>query len=256
MDEGTKNYSFDHIFVGSNPSVLIDKTKSDGDGLKTAHTDSGANEEFRVDDISLKVKLEDLSEILKDIRSTFFTPDSPPNEPIIVLDESEEEEEVARDNDTKVTSYDVPKDTSVSPPPSLKSAQIQELMAQIKELKKHVRDIEIELPGDLKEIPSKLETFTSTISNLSSQVAELKNIYWELLAEFLNLPSQVSLAREKLKILDSLPSLLHKDTDTLNRFFTMVENESGATSMNVPSTGQLLLHPLRGRRTPKMLVQT
>ncbi|GKA77205.1 retrovirus-related pol polyprotein from transposon TNT 1-94 [Tanacetum coccineum] len=31
MDEGTKNYSFAHILAGSNPSVLVDKTKSTGD---------------------------------------------------------------------------------------------------------------------------------------------------------------------------------------------------------------------------------
>ncbi|GKF41678.1 hypothetical protein Tco_0125020 [Tanacetum coccineum] len=106
MDEGTKNYSFDHIFVGSNLSVLVDKTKSAGDGLKTAHIDSGANEESRADDISLKVKLEDLLDILKDTRSTFFTPDSPIDEPIIVSDKSEEEEEVSKDKDTKATYHD------------------------------------------------------------------------------------------------------------------------------------------------------
>ncbi|GJW08531.1 hypothetical protein Tco_1570954 [Tanacetum coccineum] len=92
---------------GSNLSVLVDKTKSVRDRLKTAHTDSGVNEESKADDISLKVKLEDLSDILKDTRSAFFTPDSPPDEPIIVSDESEEEEELAKDKDTKATSYDV-----------------------------------------------------------------------------------------------------------------------------------------------------
>ncbi|GJT28010.1 hypothetical protein Tco_0908285, partial [Tanacetum coccineum] len=107
MDEGTKNYSFDHIFTRSNPSVLVDKTKSAGDGLKNAHPDSGANEESRADDISLKVKLEDLSDILKDTRYAFFTIDSPPDEPIIVSDESEKEEEVAKDKDTKATFHDV-----------------------------------------------------------------------------------------------------------------------------------------------------
>ncbi|GJQ93440.1 putative reverse transcriptase domain-containing protein [Tanacetum coccineum] len=171
--------------IRSNLSVLVDKTKSARDGLKTAHNDSSANEESRADDILLKVKLEDLSDILKDTRSVFFTPDSPLDEPIIVSDKSEEEEEVAKDKDTKATSHDVPKDTSVPPSPSPKSAQIQDLMAQvhllqsqkekllsreIKELKKHVRDMEIELRGDLKEIPIKLDTFTSTISSLSSQV--------------------------------------------------------------------------------------
>ncbi|GJS20993.1 hypothetical protein Tco_0449625 [Tanacetum coccineum] len=185
MDEETKNYSFDHIFAVSNRSVLVDKTKSAGDGLRTAHTDSGANEKSRADNISLKVNIEDLSDILKDTRSSFFTPDSPPDEPIIVSDE-------------------------IPPPPSPKSAQIQELMAQIKELKKHVRDMKIELPGDLKEIPTKLETFTSTISSLSSQV-----------------------------------------TDTLNRFSTMVENASRATSMNVPSAGKATASPVEGEKNTK-----
>ncbi|GKD67034.1 hypothetical protein Tco_1309142 [Tanacetum coccineum] len=111
--------------------------------------------------------------------------------------------------------------------------------------------MEIELPEDLKEIPTKLETFTSTIFSLSSQVAELKNIKWELPAEFLNLPSQVSSVQEKLKILDSFPSLLHKVTDTLNRFATMVENASGATSMNVPSAGKATASPAEGEKNTK-----
>ncbi|GKB37728.1 hypothetical protein Tco_0882670 [Tanacetum coccineum] len=84
-----KNYSFDHIFAASYLSVLVDKTKSTGEGLRTAHTDSGANEESRADNISLKVKLEDLSDILKDTRSAFFIPNTPPDEPIIISDESE-----------------------------------------------------------------------------------------------------------------------------------------------------------------------
>nr|GEV83417.1 retrovirus-related Pol polyprotein from transposon TNT 1-94 [Tanacetum cinerariifolium] len=66
---------------------------------------SGANKESKADDILFKVKLEDLSNFLKDTRSAFFTPDSPPNEPIIVSYESEEEEEVTKDKDTKATSH-------------------------------------------------------------------------------------------------------------------------------------------------------
>ncbi|GJZ46874.1 hypothetical protein Tco_0600706 [Tanacetum coccineum] len=95
---------------GSNLSVLVDKTKSAGDGLKTAHTDSSTNEESRADDISKKIKLEDLSEFLKDTRYAFFTPDSPQDDPIIVTDESEEGE--ADKEDTHDTSHDMPEDTS------------------------------------------------------------------------------------------------------------------------------------------------
>nr|GEW59672.1 reverse transcriptase domain-containing protein [Tanacetum cinerariifolium] len=61
---------------------------------------------------------------------------------------------------------------------------------------------------------------------------------------------------KKSSILDSLLSFLHKVTDTLNRFATMVENALGATRMNVPSPGKAAASPARGRRTPKMLTQT
>ncbi|GKE09016.1 hypothetical protein Tco_1412567 [Tanacetum coccineum] len=181
MDKGTKNYLTDHIFIVTNLSVLVDQTKSVRDGLKTAHTDSSINEESRADEISKKIKLEDLSDILNDTRSAFITPDN--------------------DKDTHATSHDVPEDTSIPYPLSSKSVQIQELMVQpelskllasynfanclptelkelplkftelsgeIKKLKKHVKNMEIELPRDLKEIPTKPETFTSIISSPTS----------------------------------------------------------------------------------------
>nr|GEX69893.1 retrotransposon protein, putative, unclassified [Tanacetum cinerariifolium] len=69
-----------------------DQTKSARDGLKTAHTNSGTNKEPRADEISKKIKLEDLSDLLKNTRSVFFTLDSPQDEPIIISDESKEEE--------------------------------------------------------------------------------------------------------------------------------------------------------------------
>ncbi|GKC12251.1 hypothetical protein Tco_1009033 [Tanacetum coccineum] len=87
---------------GSNPSILVDKTKSARDGLKTTHPD--------LDD------------------------------PIIVRDESKEEE--ADKEDTHDTSHDMPKDTSIPPPPSRKTAQIQELMAQVQLLKSQKDDLE------------------------------------------------------------------------------------------------------------------
>nr|GEV79430.1 hypothetical protein [Tanacetum cinerariifolium] len=103
----------------------ISKKQDMDEGTKTTHLITyfqGANEESRADDISLKVKLEDLLDILKDTRSDFFTLDSPPDEPIIISNESEEEEKVAKDKDIEATSHDVHKDTSVPPYPSLKSA--------------------------------------------------------------------------------------------------------------------------------------
>ncbi|GJT31304.1 hypothetical protein Tco_0911579 [Tanacetum coccineum] len=73
---------------GTNPSVLVDQTKSARDGLKTAHTKSGTNKESRADEISKKIKMGDLSNLMKDTRYAFFTPDSPQAKPIIVSDEN------------------------------------------------------------------------------------------------------------------------------------------------------------------------
>ncbi|GKA10846.1 retrovirus-related pol polyprotein from transposon TNT 1-94 [Tanacetum coccineum] len=115
---------------GTNLSVIVDKTKSVVDGLKTTHTDLGTNEESRSDEISKKIKLEDPSNLMQDTRSAFFTHNSPQDEPIIVSNESEEEN-TKRYEDTHATSHDEPEDTSIPHPPSPKSVQIQELMAQV-----------------------------------------------------------------------------------------------------------------------------
>nr|GEV87760.1 retrovirus-related Pol polyprotein from transposon TNT 1-94 [Tanacetum cinerariifolium] len=196
MDKETQNYSLDQKLKGTNPSVLVDKTKSVRDGLKNTHTDLGINEESRTDEILNKIKLEDLSDILKDTRYVFFTPNFPQDKPIIVSDKSEDEE-TKKDKDTHTNSYDVPKDTSVPHPPSPKSTQIQELM----------------------------------------------KTQWELPAKILDFPIQVSSVQKKLKTLDSLPILLNNVTNTLNRFSTVVENASGATSKDVPLPDQATASP-------------
>ncbi|GJX35121.1 retrovirus-related pol polyprotein from transposon TNT 1-94 [Tanacetum coccineum] len=228
-----------HCLGGSNPSVLVDKIKSVGDGLKTSHTNSGANKESKVDDILLKVKLKDLSDILKDTRSAFFTLDSSPDEPIIVSDENEEEEEVAKDKNTKATSHDVPKDTLVPPLPSPKSAQIQELMAQLTELL--VTSLKPELSKLLASydfsscLLTKLKEHLLKIIGLSGEIKELKKHVRDMEIE---LPGDLKEIPTKLETFTStISSLSSQVTDTLNRFATMVENASGATGMNVPSAG-------------------
>nr|GEU63748.1 hypothetical protein [Tanacetum cinerariifolium] len=185
MDEGTKNTLYDYIFAGSNPNVLVDKTKSARDGLKTVNTESGASTELGADEISKKIKLEDLADLLKDTRSAFFTHKSPPDEPINVSDESDQKE-VKKAKETPATSQDVPEDTSV---------------------------------------------------------VELKNIQWEFLAEFLDLPHLASSIQEKLKTLDSLLGLLKTVTNTLNKFCTLMEIASGATTTGVPSVDKATISP-------------
>ncbi|GJY44525.1 hypothetical protein Tco_0432738 [Tanacetum coccineum] len=89
------------------------------------------------------------------------------------------------------------------------------------------------------------------INQLTNLLVAEQNIQWELPAEFLDLPTQISSVQEKLKTLDSLPSLLNKVTDTLNMFSTMVENASGATTKDVPSVGQAFALPIEGEKNTK-----
>nr|GEY51793.1 hypothetical protein [Tanacetum cinerariifolium] len=133
LGDTSEDRSHPQFSSGSNLSVLVDKTKSAGDGLKTAHTTSSANKESGANDILQNVKLEDLAYILKDTRPSFFTPDSPTDEPIIVSYMSEKEENAENDKDTE--------DTLV-PPPSPKSAQLQELMAQVHLLQSQKKELE------------------------------------------------------------------------------------------------------------------
>ncbi|GJW55504.1 hypothetical protein Tco_0099589 [Tanacetum coccineum] len=116
------------------PSTLVvgkmHKEAQQAAGGPTYLGGTSTNKESRADEISKKIKLEDLSDLMKDTRSAFLTPDSPQDEPIIVSDKSEEEE-TAKDKDTHTTSHDVPEDTSVPHLSTPKLAQIQELMAQV-----------------------------------------------------------------------------------------------------------------------------
>ncbi|GJY57031.1 hypothetical protein Tco_0456146 [Tanacetum coccineum] len=106
-------------------------------------------------------------------------------------------------------------DFSNSLPTELKElpSKFKDITGEIRELKKYVEKLEIELPRDLKEIPTKMEKFNSTVSSLTTQVSELRTLQWELPAEFLVVPGQVSSVQSnmsKVKVLDALPSLLSK----------------------------------------------
>ncbi|GKC45009.1 hypothetical protein Tco_1062731 [Tanacetum coccineum] len=153
------------------------------------------------------VLLEDLLDILKDTRSAFFTPDSPTDEPIIVSDVSEEEENAKNNKDTK--------DTSV-PPPSLKSAQIQELMAQVHLLQSQKEELEQAkpelskllascdfascLPTKLKELPSKVTELSEEIKKLKQHV---KDMELELPGDLEEIPSKLETFTSTISSLSS-----------------------------------------------------
>ncbi|GKD27664.1 hypothetical protein Tco_1233878, partial [Tanacetum coccineum] len=82
---------------GTDPNVLADKTKSVSDGLETVLTTpetrtstfTKSSEEICFGEI----KLEDLSKLAPNVQVNFKDPDLPGDDPIIVVDEREDEEE-------------------------------------------------------------------------------------------------------------------------------------------------------------------
>nr|GEV06838.1 hypothetical protein [Tanacetum cinerariifolium] len=141
--------------------------------------------------------------------------DSPEDDPIIVVNDSDEnkDDEVHATENVETEDTLVPKSLSSSSlPTELKDlpSKFNDITKEVKGLKNQVHNLEIELLGELKEILLKLKDFTKTVTSLTSQVVELKTLQWDLPAEFLVVPSQVEMVQTKLRTLDALPSLLNK----------------------------------------------
>ncbi|GJS36999.1 hypothetical protein Tco_0535381 [Tanacetum coccineum] len=269
----------------TDPHVHADQTKSVSEGLDTVLTQpltgkgaSSIARQVKKEEASSIIKLEDLAKLMSNVQSSFKDLDSPEDEPVIIIEESDEE----KNDEIHATKNVETEDTSVPKSSSPKYSLIQELTNQLKELlvkslktklsnilstydfssslptelkdipsklnertrevqrlKNQVHNLEIELPGELKEIPTQLENFTKTVTSLTSEVAELKTLQWELPQEFLSLPTQVATIQAKLKTLDSLPGLLSHVTKTLNTFAqVLVSTSSKAGVKSIPSVGQ------------------
>ncbi|GKE27604.1 hypothetical protein Tco_1442988 [Tanacetum coccineum] len=202
MNEGTKNTSYDHLFAGTDPHVLADQTKSVSDGLEIFLTQprigKGASSIARQvdeEEASNTIKLEDLAKLVSNVQPSFEDLDSPEDDYVIVVNDSDEDEVHTTTNaeteDTSVLKSSSPsiieleKNKAEAEAALLKAqpsfpndlpSKFNEPTEELKRLKKQVHELEIELPGDLKEIPTKLEDFTKTITSLTSQVAELKTL--------------------------------------------------------------------------------
>ncbi|GJS34166.1 hypothetical protein Tco_0532548 [Tanacetum coccineum] len=97
MNEETKSTSYDHLFAGIDPHVLADQTQSISEGLETVLTqctiDKGAsNITKQIKDIeaSRTIKLEDLVKLVQNVQPSFKDLDSPEDDSIIVVDDSDE----------------------------------------------------------------------------------------------------------------------------------------------------------------------
>ncbi|GJX95891.1 hypothetical protein Tco_0351689 [Tanacetum coccineum] len=193
---------------GAHPQLSSDQTKSVTDGLKTTQTDS-------------------------DTRSACFTPNSPQDEPIIVSDESEEEEEVAKDKDTHASSHDV----------QLLQSQKDELEQQKAKAKAEVASLKAR-PSypDINQLTNLL--VTSLKPEFSKLLAShdfascLPNALKELPSKFIKLSREIKELKKHVQDMEiELPG-----------FATVVENASKDTTKDVPSADQATTSPAKGEK--------
>ncbi|GJY94427.1 hypothetical protein Tco_0510788 [Tanacetum coccineum] len=154
-DEGTKNYSLKHIFV---------------------------------DEASKTIKLVDLAKLVSNVKVDFMNLDSLEDDLVIILEESEGEDEVDKDKGIHFTLNVETEDTSASKPPSPISIQLQELTNQVFILQSQKHKLEHEknkvvdevdllrssLPTELKELPTKFNDLVEDVKGLKKQVHELE----------------------------------------------------------------------------------
>ncbi|GKD06856.1 hypothetical protein Tco_1181830 [Tanacetum coccineum] len=177
------------------------------------------------EEASNSIKLEDLVKLVSNVQPSFKDLDSPEDDPVIVVDDSDEdkEDEVHTTEDTSVLK-------SLSP----KSSQIQELTNQV-------------LIHQSQKHKLKLEK-----NKAEAKVAILKaqpSFPNELLAEFVSLPVHVASIQAKLKTLDALPGLLLNVIKALNKFAQVLGYASSkAGDQSVPLTGQADTMPAEGEK--------
>ncbi|GJR93294.1 hypothetical protein Tco_0265468 [Tanacetum coccineum] len=266
------------MFNRTDPHVLAKKTQSVSEGLETILTQpttgkraSSIARQVEEDEASRIIKLEDLAKLVSSVQPSFKDLDSPKDDPIIVVDDSDEDEEA---NEVHATTNVKTKDTSV-PKSSSTGLQIQELTNQVLilqsqkhklELKKNKAEAEDALlkaqpsfpnVGQLNEhldLSSKFNELTKEVKGLKKQVHELEI---ELPGDLKEIPSKledftktvtIEMVQAKLKTLDALPSLLNKGTNALNHFAQAIASKKTRDTVFLWQA-KLALNLLRGRRT-------
>ncbi|GJU01138.1 hypothetical protein Tco_1111476 [Tanacetum coccineum] len=255
-----------------------DQTKSVSEGLETVLTQPitekgssstaihGDKEEASTaihgdkEEASSIIKLEDLAKLVPQIQPSFKDLDSPKDDHVIIIDESDEDEPNTETEDTSVPRSSSPK-----------SSQIQELKNQVLILQSQKHNLELEknkaeakvallkaqplFPnmGQLNELLDLLFKFnelTKEIKRLKTQVHELEI---KLQKELKEIPTKLE---DFTKTATSLTSqvaelktlyLLLNVTKSLNKFVEVLESTSiKARDQSVPSAGQADTMPTEG----------
>ncbi|GJU80550.1 hypothetical protein Tco_1282915 [Tanacetum coccineum] len=270
MNEGTKITLYDHSFAGIDPHVLADQIKSVSEGLETVLTQpiigKGASLVARQieKETSSTIKLKDLAKLVSHVQPGFKDLDSPEDDPVIVVDDSDED----NDNEVHTTENVETKDTSVPKSSSPRSSQIQEITNQVLILQSQKHKLELEKnkaeakAAFLKAQPSfpnveqlnellvkSLKTEFSNILSAYDFSSSLPTELKDLPSKFNELTEEVASVQAKLKTLDSLSGLLLNVTNALNKFVLVLDYASSkARDPSVLSAGQADIRLAEGEK--------
>nr|GEZ35695.1 hypothetical protein [Tanacetum cinerariifolium] len=201
------------------------------EGLETVLTqptiEKGANSisrQVEEDEASRTFKLEDLAKLVSSVQPSFKDLDSLEDDPIIVVDDGDEDEEA---DEVHATTNVETKYTSIPKSSSLRASQIQEPTNQVLILQSQKHKLEIE--------KNKAKDQTALLKAQPSFPNDLPTKFNELTEE------------AKLKTLNALPSLLNKVTNTLNQFAQAIASKKTG-DISVPSAGPVGTQPAEGEK--------
>ncbi|GJT52987.1 hypothetical protein Tco_0988041 [Tanacetum coccineum] len=220
------------------------------------------------EETSSSIKLEDLAKLVSHVQPSFKDLDSPKDDLVITVDDTDEDEE----DEIHAATNDKTKDTSV-PKSSSQTSQIQELTNQVlilpvlkaykllnellvKSLKTKfsnilsTHDFSSSLLTELKDLPSKFNEMAEKVEGLKNQVHELKI---ELLGDLKEIPTKLkdftktvtSLTSQVIE-LKSLVNLLHMLLTNFLRSLTSASSKARVHS--VPSAGLDDTRPTEGEK--------
>ncbi|GKC80957.1 hypothetical protein Tco_1136674 [Tanacetum coccineum] len=235
------------------------QTKSVSEGLETVLTQpiigKGASLIARQieEETSSSIKLEDHAKLVSHVQPSFKDLDSPEDDPVIVVDDTDEDGEdeihAATNDETEDTlsqkhKLEFEKNKAEAAlfkaQPSFPNVkQLNELL--VKSLKTEysnilsAHDFNISLPTELKDLPSKFNELTEEVKGLKKQVHELEI---ELPVDLKEIPTKLKDFTKTLNI-----------TQALNNFAQVLNSASSkAGDHSVPSVGQADTRPTEGEK--------
>ncbi|GKB49563.1 hypothetical protein Tco_0900316 [Tanacetum coccineum] len=252
-DEETINYLFDHFIVGTNPSILVDKTKSARDGLETAHTEieteteketsskhlfgTETKDDAQSSDDDEEIKMDDLTELVQKIMAGYMELESPrddqpiqtikiqelTNQVLFLQSQKYKLEKEKTDVEAKVANLK-------ALPSYLNVQQLTELLVNsfkpefVKLIKAH--DFSSFIPTELKDLPRKFKAMNETLA-LTTKVDNLEGSKLEIQVDLVALHGQVSSISSqlaKLNVLDAISTILDKVVAAMDRALGKITN--------------------------------